>query len=415
MVRRSASPLRLNPGPAAWRPKDAAADTSMSEASVADASNDAAAGPATEPPAVDAVSAAEPGVASSSASSAIEARGAADAAPADPHWDPARAAALWAELKPRRERGEDPDLAHLPPSLQAVLALSLPPARSDLAPTQATPQARHRLHLHFHRPAWVTRLGLRAAAWWADGLRTLNFLGEVALALARLVTGRSAMRVSDLMLQIDLTGPRSLPIVSLTSFLIGTILAYMGASQLQRFGAQIYIADVISVGVVREIAALMTGVILSGRVGAAFAAQLGTMQANEEVDALKAMGVNPIDYLVLPRLLAMLVVAPMLTAYAALVGALAGLLVAVGLYDVQPLEYLHKGLRSLTFAHVGVGLFKGTVYAALVALAGCRQGLAAGRSAQAVGLATTSAVVQALVWIVIAASALTVLLQRLKL
>lgn len=334
----------------------------------------------------------------------------AEATRADPQWDPTRAAALWAELKPRRERGEDPDLSNLPPSLQAVLALSLPAPRTEL-PAAPPPPRRRRLH----RPDWVTRLGLRAAAGWADSLRTLHFLGEVVQGLGRLLRGTSAMRWSDLMLQIDLTGPRSLPIVSLTSFLIGTILAYMGASQLQRFGAQIYIADVVTVGVVREIAALMTGVILSGRVGAAFAAQLGTMQANEEVDALKAMGVDPIDHLVLPRLVAMLLVAPLLTAYAALVGTCAGLLVAVGLYNVEPLEYLHKGLRALTFTHVGLGLFKGTVYAALVALAGCRQGLSAGRSAQAVGLATTQAVVQALVWIVVAASVLTIVFQRLKL
>ncbi|HSW04603.1 MlaE family ABC transporter permease [Aquabacterium sp.] len=256
---------------------------------------------------------------------------------------------------------------------------------------------------------------MRASAWVSDARRTLGFVGDVLLALGRLLRGRSMMQRSDLAWQIEQTGPRSLPIVTLTCFLVGLILAYMGAAQLQRFGAQIYIADLVTVGVVREIAALMTGVILSGRIGAAFAAQLGSMQANEEIDALQAMGITPMDYLVLPRLLAMVLVAPLLTAYAALVGMFAGLLVAVGIFGVQPVEYLHKSLDALTLTHLNIGLLKGTVYAALVALAGCRQGLFAGRSAQAVGEATTAAVVQALVWIVVAASALTIAFQRLDL
>jgi phospholipid/cholesterol/gamma-HCH transport system permease protein len=266
-----------------------------------------------------------------------------------------------------------------------------------------------------HRPHWVTALGLRVSKAWADAQLTLGFIGDVLLALSRLLRGRSRMQGADLAWQLEQVGPHSLPIVSLTCFLVGLIVAYMGAAQLQRFGAQVYIADLVTVGVVREVAALMTGVILSGRVGAAFAAQLGSMQANEEIDALRVMGIPPMDYLVLPRLLAMMLVAPLLTAYAALLGMVAGLLVAVGIFNVQPLEYVHESLEALTLTHLAIGLLKGTVYAALVALAGCRQGLCAGRSAQAVGEATTAAVVQSLVWIVVAASALTILFHRLDL
>ena len=265
------------------------------------------------------------------------------------------------------------------------------------------------------RPHWVTALGLRVSKSWADAQLTLGFIGDVLLALGRLLRGRSRMQSADLAWQLEQVGPHSLPIVSLTCFLVGLIVAYMGAAQLQRFGAQVYIADLVTVGVVREVAALMTGVILSGRVGAAFAAQLGSMQANEEIDALRVMGIPPMDYLVLPRLLAMMLVAPLLTAYAALLGMVAGLLVAVGIFNVQPLEYVHESLEALTLTHLVIGLLKGTVYAALVALAGCRQGLCAGRSAQAVGEATTAAVVQSLVWIVVAASALTILFHRLDL
>jgi phospholipid/cholesterol/gamma-HCH transport system permease protein len=156
----------------------------------------------------------------------------------------------------------------------------------------------------------------------------------------------------------------------------------------------------------------MTGVILSGRVGAAYAAQLGSMQANEETDALRALGLAPMDYLVLPRVLALTLAGPLLTAYAALVAIVAGGLVAVGVFGVVPTEYVARTLQSLTLNHILVGLAKGTVYALLVAVAGCQQGLHAGRNAQAVGEATTAAVVQAIVWIVVAASLLTVALQR---
>lgn len=310
------------------------------------------------------------------------------------HFDSGLASALWALAG----RGARLDPAGLPEGLREVLTL----AGSGLATAAAQPRSR-----------LLSRIGLQWAERLDRGQTTLRFVGEVLQAALRALRGRTAMRKADFMHQLQATGPSSLGIVSLVSFLVGLILAYMGAAQLQRFGAQIYMADLVTIGVVREIAALMTGIILAGRVGAAFAAQLGSMQANEEIDALQSMGLNPVEHLVLPRVLAMLLVAPLLTTYAALVGMLAGLLVAVGIYDVEPIEYLVHCRDSLTLSHLGIGLLKGTVYALLVALAGCRQGLNAGRSAQAVGDATTAAVVQAIVWIVVAASALTMMFQRL--
>jgi phospholipid/cholesterol/gamma-HCH transport system permease protein len=251
---------------------------------------------------------------------------------------------------------------------------------------------------------------------------TLGFVGELLQAAGRVLggllrrrgeRGRSHLRGADLLAQLDQSGPRSLPIVSLVSGLVGVILAYMGAVQLQRFGAQSFIADLVGVGAVREVAALMTGVILSGRIGAAFAAQLGSMQANEEIDALRALGVDPMEHLVLPRVLGLTLMAPLLTAYGALVAVVAGGFVAAAVFGVPVEEYAYKVRQALTLPHVLVGLGKGTVYGLLVALAGCRQGLHAGRSAQAVGQAVTASVVQSIVWIVVAASALTVALQRL--
>jgi phospholipid/cholesterol/gamma-HCH transport system permease protein len=263
------------------------------------------------------------------------------------------------------------------------------------------------------RPRKLTALGLRLQHWWADALVSLDFIGQLLIAVPRLLRGRTRLRGIDLLWHLDQAGPRSAGIVCLVSGLVGVIFAYMGAIQLQRFGAQTYIADLVTVGTVRETAALMTGVILAGRIGAAYAAQLGSMQANEEIDALRALGLDPMEHLVLPRVLAMLIVAPFLTAFASVVAIATGWFIAIAIFGVAPLEYGYKSLHALTLAHVLIGLGKGTFYCLLVALAGCRQGLSSGRSAQAVGDAVTASVVQAIVWIVIAASASTVALQRL--
>lgn len=259
----------------------------------------------------------------------------------------------------------------------------------------------------------LQRLGRRAQGSIDEAAVTVTFVGEVVLAAGRVIRGTSSLRRADLLHQIDQTGPLSLPIVALTCALIGLMLGYMGGAQLEKLGAEAYVADIVTVGMVRELAALMTGMILAGRVGAAFAAQLGTMQAGEEVDALRVLGVDPIDYLVMPRLLALMIVAPLVMAFAALVGVLAGLVPATLVYGVQASEYLHRSLLALTWTHLWIGVCKCTLYAALLALAGCREGLHAGRDAQAVGVATTAAVVKGLVWIITAATTTTVMLQSL--
>lgn len=314
-------------------------------------------------------------------------------------WDAALASTLWQRLSALTRPPVTIDLQGLPAGLRDILSMALTETPAAAAPR---PDAGR-----------IARVGASTQAWWDDGRRSITFVGEVLLSVGRLLRGQSGMRWSDLAWQVEQTGPRSLPIVALVSFLVGLIVAYMGAAQLQRFGAQNYIADLVTVGVVREVAALLVGIVLAGRVGAAFAAQIGSMRANEEVDALTTLGINPVDFLVLPRVLALLIVGPLLTAFAALVGMAVGWLVAVGLYGVTPLEYVYASAQALTLPHVLIGLLKGTVYAVLVALAGCLQGMSAGRSAQAVGDATTAAVVQAIVWMVVAASVLTVVFQQL--
>ena len=314
-------------------------------------------------------------------------------------WDVALASSLWQRLNSLARPPVKIDLQGLPEGLREILSMAL---------TETSVVTTPRLE-----PGRIARVGASTQAWWNEGRRSLTFVGEVLMSVGRLLRGKSGMRWSDLAWQVEQTGPRSLPIVALVSFLVGLIVAYMGAAQLQRFGAQNFIADLVTVGVVREVAALLVGIVLAGRVGAAFAAQIGSMRANEEVDALTTLGVNAVDFLVLPRVLALLIVGPMLTAFAAVVGMGVGWLVAVGIYNVTPLEYVYASAQALTLPHVLVGLLKGTVYAVLVALAGCLQGMSAGRSAQAVGDATTAAVVQAIVWMVVVASVLTVVFQQL--
>jgi phospholipid/cholesterol/gamma-HCH transport system permease protein len=241
----------------------------------------------------------------------------------------------------------------------------------------------------------------------------LRFLGAAIKSVGRLLAGRAQYNRSDLLYTIQQVGPNALPIVSLISFLVGLILAYMGALQLERFGAQIYVADLVSIAMVREVGALMTAIIMAGRTGAAYAAELGTMQVNEEIDAFKTLGISPMDYLVMPRLLALIFTIPLLTLYAGVVGIIAGVIVAVTVFDLSVYEYYQQTLRALSFKHFVVGMMKGTLYGILIALAGCLRGMQCGRSAQAVGLATTSSVVTSIVWIVIAASLTTIILQKL--
>jgi phospholipid/cholesterol/gamma-HCH transport system permease protein len=323
-------------------------------------------------------------------------------------WDTTLAARLWALERELRPRGTRVETAALPAGLREVLALAAPQRGAlddvgDLGDAGDTGVRAGRVAPHPARRAP------------APAAVTVAFFGEVLFALGRWLRGSSGVRAGDVLRQLDETGPRSLPIVLLTCALVGLMLAYMGGAQLGRIGAQSFVASVVTVGMVRELAGLMTGVILAGRVGSAFAAQLATMQAGEEIDALRVLGVDPITHLVLPRLLGLLLMAPVLIGFGALAGVLAGWPAALWVYGVTSAEYLHQCLRALNFTHLWIGMFKGMVYVALVALAGCREGLHAGRSAQAVGAATTAAVVKALVWIVMAACLTTVVFTSLGL
>jgi phospholipid/cholesterol/gamma-HCH transport system permease protein len=237
----------------------------------------------------------------------------------------------------------------------------------------------------------------------------LAFLGELVLSFGRLFRGKATYLRSDLVQYVQEAGAEALPIVSLISFLIGMIFAFVGVMQLENFGAGIYTADLVAVAMVREMAPIMTAIIMAGRTGAAYAAQIGTMKVNEEVDALTTLGMDPMDFLVTPRVIALIVMLPMLSLYGSLMGILGGTFVGLSMLDVSLVQYASQTVNSVGLNSLLGGLFKSVVYGSLVAIAGCQQGLACGNSAMAVGQSTTRAVVMSIVLIVVSASILTVI------
>jgi phospholipid/cholesterol/gamma-HCH transport system permease protein len=257
------------------------------------------------------------------------------------------------------------------------------------------------------REPFLSKMGENALAAGRSTGEMLAFLGEAFLAFIQLLRGRARFRRSDLVLIIQECGAQALPIVSLISVLVGLILAFVGAVQLLMFGAQIFVANLVGIAIVRVMGPIMTGIIMAGRTGAAFAAELGTMQVNEEVDALRTLGISPMEFLVLPRMLALTVMMPLLCLYADLMGILGGLIVGVSMLDLNPVVYFDQTRAAVSLKHLWIGLFHSVVFGVLVALAGCLRGIQCGRSASAVGDAATSAVVTGIVSIVVATAIIT--------
>jgi phospholipid/cholesterol/gamma-HCH transport system permease protein len=255
--------------------------------------------------------------------------------------------------------------------------------------------------------SFLTLLGDETVGFFHSGGELLGFVGDATVALWALFRGKASYRRSDLWLTMETCGGQALPIVSLISFLVGLILAFVGAIQLKMFGAEIYVADLVGVAMVRLMAAIMTGIVMAGRTGGAFAAQLGTMQVNQEIDALKTLGISPMEFLVLPRMLALGLMMPLLALYANIMGILGGLVVAVSILDISFIEYYNETVKAVGMWNLWIGLFSSTVFGVIVALAGCMRGMQCGRSAAAVGDAATSAVVTAIVGIIVATAIIT--------
>jgi phospholipid/cholesterol/gamma-HCH transport system permease protein len=299
-----------------------------------------------------------------------------------------------------KRRGIEVDRRGLPEGAQSLLNLT------TAVPAKETGR-------EAKRAPWLDRVGAAALAKEAGAEAMLVFTGQACLAFWALLRRRARFQASDLWLIIEECGARALPIVTLICLLVGLILAFVGALQLRQYGAQIFVANLVAIAMSQEMGALMTGIILAGRTGAAFAAQLGTMQVNEEIDALRTMGIAPLEFLVLPRMLALILMTPLLTIYGDVVGILGGAFVGVTMLKLGLTVYVHQTLSALALTDFARGLVKGGVYGVLVAWAGCLRGMQCGRSSAAVGLATTAAVVLGIVSIIVADAILTVIYNAL--
>jgi phospholipid/cholesterol/gamma-HCH transport system permease protein len=299
------------------------------------------------------------------------------------------------------EQGIALDLSNLPEGASRLLSLS-----------QAVPE-REGGQASKPSASLLYYLGSLILAAWRELQLFNGFVGELLLAFGRLLRGRVYFRGVDLLRFLQSAGPEALPIVTLISVLVGAVLAFVGAVQLQMFGAEIYVANLVGLGSVREMGAMMTAIIMAGRTGSAYAAQLGTMQANDEIDALRTFGIPVIDFLVLPRTLALVIMLPLLTLWANLLGILGGLLVGVLVLDIASLEYLIQTRESMGLGDIGVGLIKSLIFALVIAMSGCLRGLQSGKNSAAVGHATTSAMVTAILLIVIWDAVTTILFNQL--
>jgi phospholipid/cholesterol/gamma-HCH transport system permease protein len=288
----------------------------------------------------------------------------------------------------------------LPPGLRRLLHLATAVPERAGARREATPEP------------FLARVGKATIELVASGGDILGFVGDAVLALGKLLRGQARFRPVELLLLIQACGAQALPIVTLICFLVGAILAFIGAVQLGKFGAQIYVADLVALAMALEMGAMMTAIIMAGRTGAAFAAQLGTMTVNEEIDALTTLGLSPMEFLVMPRMLALVTMMPLLTLYGDLLGILGGGLIGLTVLNISPTAYFQETRAALTLGAFAQGLIKSGVYGMLVALAGCLRGMQCGRSAAAVGQAATSAVVTGIVCIITASAILTVIFFR---
>jgi phospholipid/cholesterol/gamma-HCH transport system permease protein len=249
---------------------------------------------------------------------------------------------------------------------------------------------------------FVTAVGLAATDVWAKAHEMARFVGECVLSGAFLVRNPHKFRLRDCLEQMQQCGAMALPIVSLIGLLVGLILAYQAAVLMRQFGADIYVADAVGLAMVREMGAMMTAVIVAGRTGAAFAATLGNMRANDEIDALETLGIRPVDFLVAPKLVALACMMPLLALYSCAMGVAGGMFVALTILDIPPAAYWVETISAIDLSDVFSGLIKSCAFGLLVGLAGCHRGLLAERSAAGVGQAATSAVVMALFLIIVA-------------
>jgi phospholipid/cholesterol/gamma-HCH transport system permease protein len=306
------------------------------------------------------------------------------------HWDSGLVSFLVQTSEACRAKGIKQDRKGLPEGLRRLLELAeaVPEKKGTRGPSVKAP--------------FFERVGNMTLGYGLSVGDFMSFLGELTVAFGKFVRGKARYRRVDFVEVIQECGANAVGIVTLISFLVGVILAFMGAVQLSQFGASIYVADLVCIGMTRDMGAIMTAIIMSGRTGAAFAAKLGTMKVTQEIDALTTMGISPMEFLVLPRVIALTLMMPLLCLYADLLGILGGLFVGVGMLGLSVRGYMQETVATLTLTNLFGGLFKATFYGILIAIAGCIRGFQCGNSSSAVGDAATQAVVMSIVMGVVA-------------
>lgn len=315
-------------------------------------------------------------------------------------WDSSLVVILYGLAKIARQKKRPIDFSSLPDNLQKLVHLAL---EVDRKPTRDDKK---------HYPV-LEALGAWGISVYQSAARALGFVNQSVLSFFRLMTGSAVMRKVDFLFALEDCSYKAVGIVSLVSFMVGLILAFVGAIQLKTFGAQIYVASLVTIGMTRIMGAIMVGIIMAGRTGASYAATIGTMQVNEEIDALKTMGIPINDFLVLPRLASLIIAMPFLTILADFMGMLGGAFVGVFMLDISVQEYWKYSHDAINLTNFMVGLFHGLVFGVIIAMCGCYYGVNCGRNADSVGVATTQAVVSSIVIMIVATGIITLIFEVL--
>ena len=313
-------------------------------------------------------------------------------------WDSNLVSALW---KLQKAAGKPIPMTGAPENIQKLLSLSL----------VTSGQPHSKFHLDSRR--------YKAAMWLHHAqfavTDAVTFLGEIIIRIGAMTKTRQHMRPNDWLIELEEAGWRALPIVLFISFLIGLMLAYVGSIQLEMFGANVYVANLVGLAMTREMGALITGIVMAGRTGSAYAAKIGSMKRAEELDALKTMGLSPIDMVVLPRVAALTLMLPLLAVFSTFMGMFGGMIVGNTVLDVSVPRYIQATAEAVPVKHFFIGISKAVIFGFLIAFASAWRGMRCGNTADAVGEAATSAVVLSITLIIVANTACTMILNALRL
>jgi len=318
-------------------------------------------------------------------------------------------AGAWLFLRTEQDlsaRGNHVELRHLAPTFAPLFDQVR--AGGALAPVS------HPRPDHHSLVGFIARIGQITLGLFSRAVSLLGFFGLVALTAARLLRHPGRLRLTAMVSQMEQTGVNALAIVGMLSFLIGIVIAYQGADQLRRFGAEIYTVDLLAVGILRELGVLMTAIIIAGRSGSAFTAEIGTMRVNQEIDALQTLGLDPVEVLVMPRLLGLLLTLPMLTVYANLMGLLGGCLMAWAVLGITIPEFISELQYAVAPRTFWIGVFKAPFFAGIIAMIGCYEGFQVSRSAESVGRLTTLSVVESIFLVIVTDAIFSVVLSALR-